>query len=386
MPLLSERTVVAAVLFAAFLLANFALARRIRRLPGPGAATPENEPAIPASPLRAAYIWNRVPAAWFEQPAVTRALVCAIVDLAVRGFISIRRDGVFTVTLARRDPVPGRPPREEAALLNLLLPPDGSPELTLALGPPQPRLATAQSELIVPIVGELGRRHFRTNALTYAGEILMALVIAQVAVPVQDGVDDLALSFSALWTFGLLLMFQFVRFSTSSRRPPARNGLGVLIMIFVALSAMVAGLALAVSLIGKVGFLAVGIALAAPTLAVFSNIWLEPLTPTGERAIERLTEYREALLHGSPPAGPWSLPPGVSRFEWELPYAHALGIADGWASRCSGEPVGETVWCFDRGVPVTDPEQIAQIVSGSLERAVQFALTARSEGMYFNRR
>jgi len=377
-----DRVIIAGVLLAAFVMANLVLARWARPRSSPSGPVAGTEPQGLRDLMLAAYARSRPAVFLFRQAVMARVLTCVVVDLAVRGFITLHHQGSSTVTLNRREPERCDIGPEEATFLDLLLPPGDFEGLRLTTEPEQARVIAAWSKVLGPILDEFERRHFHSNKLAYFAGIAIAIVIAHIAIPAEYGVGTPPVNVAILWALGLCFVVPCLRLLMTPLRSRIglHRGLVMSVMSIVGMGILGVALLNLPRLIDQAGQLAVYIALFAPTLAIIADAWLAQPSPVGRKVLDALERFHGQMSRGSLPPSLPGRQPNVSRFEQGLPYAMALGITEAWEIQCRGDPVGAIEWCLLYGNPVTNPGQVSQMVSGPLEHLIEISLWPSNTG------
>jgi uncharacterized membrane protein YesL len=275
------------------------------------------------SPVAVGYIYSEGLRGIFPPP---RAMVVAIIHLAIKGYVELSSQAGADFTLLRTAKPQTDLPLEEKVLLNQLFEDAGSVEIG-SQHQTSPRFFSAKSAFCYSVDATYGSAFFRSNrgrwavALPSVFAIIVLTVLCNYAFS-QAGFA--ALFLTLIFTLCLLitvLMIQKIILMVSRQSSFGHIFQYALLTLFISLFILaVSGL--------NLGFIDIisWPALCVVLFAVIGSIWfyrlLEAPTPLGQKARQQIEGYKH-FLTGQLPKGAET---DTTDFERHLPYAIALGI------------------------------------------------------------
>ena len=263
-----------------------------------------------------------------------RVFACAVVNLAVKGFLSIQEHGASYELKRRRRPDATLPP-EEAHLMEQLF----STEDHLSVGSSRSEtIRGAVKTLTEDLKAAENLRLFRRNTGWFAiGILLSVATTAGILLGLEGDTAPFAFGLSfwlLIWTVGTSMLIWQVRNAWKAKRSgtakPGAQGPGA--------AAMIASVFTFFELLALGAFVWltgvwVGLIIAALVAAnVLFHHLLKAPTPEGRRLLDKVEGFAEYLraVHGSQLSRLDA--PGKSPALWEkyLPYAMALGLEQQW--------------------------------------------------------
>jgi len=264
-----------------------------------------------------------------------RCFAADIVDLAVRGALTIRQDD-STFTLCRAAKARELPPPAEAALLESVL--GSSDELVLKQSE-HTAIAAALNQHKATLKKENAGRYFHTNSTLVIPGVLLCVVALLLGLFARGGGPETAgagfmVVWLSGWTFGVVAL---VGSAIKAWRQPAGVGAyaAALFLTFFAAPFVLGelfGIGAFVWMTGA-GFAFVVAALVATNIAFFQ--WLKAPTVEGRKLLDRIAGLRLYLgvAERDELARQTAPPMTVDEFQKFLPYALALGVEKPWADR-----------------------------------------------------
>lgn len=319
------------VVLAVYLL----LWHRVGRDPSGRPVLIRYEPPEDFSPAGLGYVVDRGPSG--------RHLTGAVVDLAVRGWLAIERQGRKWV-LRRTEAVPGEaPPREEAVLLRGLFQgaDTGRPGAEVVLkGSSDPKVRKAVQAFRSDVRRQLEKRYFRLNrgwfgvglAVTVAGFALLAWRV-RYSIPPEGWFMGLWLT---LWTMGSgSLVFRVVAAWRMALSGGIAHWVGAAFLSLFATPFVIAEVVVGFLLWQAVPAHLFGAALVLGAINVLFYHLLERPTLLGRGVLDQaegfrrfLTSTEEDRIRRLQPAEA-----SLELFERFLPWAITLGVESAWAER-----------------------------------------------------
>lgn len=295
----------------------------------------------PGGPIIPVYTPSLPPAAMRfleKRRADGTGLAAALLDLAVKGHLTIAEADGGGLTLTRRtDGVQREPSASEAAVLAALFP-GGSGTVTLGSTSEDKRLAQTEGAMGKFLNNKLLGEHIRGNLGWYAiGAVLTVLTwVAVVAVsPASEELIGGAVAGIITTVIGTLLVPKLLQ-----QWREVRNGrwLAVFPAIFASLFLVplaVGFLVALVVLIGAVGFAAAVLLIATVVVNVVFLRLLPAPTERGRAALDEIEGTRLYLSVAEADRLKFHNPPDrtLAHFEAMLPYAVALDLATPWTER-----------------------------------------------------
>jgi hypothetical protein len=264
-----------------------------------------------------------------------RCFAADIVDLAVRGALTIRQDA-STFSLRRAAKARELPPPAEAALLDSVL---GSRDELVLKQSEHTTIGAALSKHKALLKKENAGRYFHTNSTLVIPGVLLCVValllglFARGAGPTTAGAGFMVVWLSG-WSIGVVAL---VGSAIKAWRQPASAGAyaAALFLTFFATPFVLGelfGIGAFVWMTG-VGFALVVAALIATNIAFFQ--WLKAPTAEGRKVLDRIAGLRLYLgvAERDELARQTAPPMTAAEFQKFLPYALALGVEKTWADR-----------------------------------------------------
>ena len=264
-----------------------------------------------------------------------RCFAADIVDLAVRGALTIRQDD-STFSLRRAAKARELPPPAEATLLDSVL---GSRDELVLKQSEHTTIAAALGKHKALLKKENAGRYFHTNSTLVIPGVLLCVValllglFARGGGPATAGAGFMVVWLSG-WTFGVVAL---VSSAIKAWRQPAGVGAyaAALFLTFFATPFVLGelfGIGAFVWMTGA-GFAIVVAALIATNIAFFQ--WLKAPTLEGRKLLDRIAGLRLYLgvAERDELARQTAPPMTADEFQKFLPYALALGVEKTWADR-----------------------------------------------------
>jgi len=295
----------------------------VGRDPAPGVIVVSYEPPPGLTPAAMRYLQHM----GYDD----RAMVSAVVDLAVKQCLSIKQeDGSYRLT--RLKPFDAGLPADERNLLRSLF----GNESEIVLGGSQAgALTTAKSILVKDLKGQDGHQLFRKNGWWAVPGILLSLATAAAMALAIQGPMAAGAGFVMVWlSFWSFAVVALVLSAVRGRKARKVGASGMLLaVVFTTVELVVLGvLALMIGILPVLTLLAV---IAVNGVGIHS---LRALTPEGRKLMDQIEGFKQYLLEVdsdrilrlNPPAKTPAL------FETCLPYALALGVEQAWAKQFAG--------------------------------------------------
>jgi predicted membrane protein DUF2207 len=264
-----------------------------------------------------------------------RCFAADVVDLGVRGALTIRQEG-STFSLHRAAKARELPPPAEAALLESAL---GNQDQLDLIQSEHTTIAAALSAHKAMLTKENAGRYFHTNSTLVIPGVLLCLLalllglFARGATPTVAGVGFMLVWLSG-WSVGVTAL---VAGAIKAWRQPSSAGAyaAALAVTFFALPFILGelvGIGMFVWMAG-IGFALVVAALIVTNIAFFQ--WLKAPTIEGRKLLDRIAGLRLYLgvAERDELARQTAPPMTVDEFQKFLPYALALGVEQTWADR-----------------------------------------------------
>ncbi len=315
-----------------------------------------------------------------------RCFAADIVDLAVRGALTIRQDD-STFTLRRAANARELPPPAEAALLESVL---GSGDELVLKQSEHTTIAAALSQHKAMLKSENAGRYFHTNStLVIPGVLLCAVALllglfARGGGPATAGAGFMVVWLSG-WTFGVVAL---VGSAIKAWRQPAGVGAyaAALFLTFFATPFVLGelfGIGAFVWMTGA-GFALVVAALIATNIAFFQ--WLKAPTLEGRKVLDRIAGLRLYLgvAERDELARQTAPPMTADEFQKFLPYALALGVEKTWADRfaaavgpaAAAAAAGAMIWYQGNASGLSNLGSFSSDLGSSLSGAISSSSTA----------
>lgn len=366
-----------AALVAGLLLAFYLLMWiRVGRDPASRATVVRYEPPDGFSAAAAGFLRER----GFDPAQAT----AAVVSLAVKGAVTIERDGrKWRIRDTGRSP-DGLTPDEEALRRELL---DSSGRIVLE-GAPSERVRKAVNKLRKRLRRRLEKEYFLNNRGWFAAGLAVSLAgLGALGWRYRFGVGPegwFLVLWLAFWTIGVAALL--VRAFQAWRRALTSGGLDWVGAIFLTgFSVPFVGAELVVG--GMLYRLMPGHVVAAAIVVGALNVLfyhlLERPTMKGRGVLDRLEGFRRFL--GATEEGRMNRLQRPDRslelFERFLPYAIALGVQNEWAARFEGAvAAGTTTPSWYGGGGISGPAGVSSAVGGSLSSSLSASSASPSSG------
>lgn len=291
---------------------------RVGRDPAPGTIVVSYEPPPGLSPAAMRYLERM----GYDD----RALVCAVVDMAVKKYLTIEQEGrSFRLTRLRAED--GTLPPEEHNLQHSLF--WKSSELAVSAAEATTMIG-AKAILTSDLAVAEGHQFFRKNrGWAWPGILLTLLTLVAMVLSLQGpavGVVAFLMVWLSIWTVGTVAA---VRTSASAGKAGPMVGAGVLVLfelIALGVFGFIAGLMPALIVVALIA------------TNVFFISALRSFTPAGRKLMDQVEGFKQYLvevdsdriLRLNPPQKTPAL------FEKCLPFALALGVEQTWARQFAG--------------------------------------------------
>ena len=301
---------------------------RVGRDPKPGVIIPHYEAPAGFSPGSLRYIER--------MKYDDRCFAADVVDLAVRGAVTIRQEGsAWSLHRARRER--GTLPGPQTALLDSAL--GGESELVFQQSE-HVRVAAALSQHKAAVTRQNSGRYFNTNSVLVIPGALLCVVALLISVA-GGGSAGAAVGTGFMlfwlggWTAGVVALLASVRRAWQQPAGIATSAAALFMTVFAVpfVAGEVFGLG-AFFMIAGAGFGLVVVALVITNVAFFE--WLKAPTVEGRKLLDQIAGLRLyiGVAERDDIARQRNAPPMTTEeFEKFLPYALALGVEKTWADR-----------------------------------------------------
>jgi uncharacterized membrane protein YgcG len=293
---------------------------RVGRDPAPGTIVVSYEPPPGLSPAAMRYLERM----GYDD----RALVCAVVDLAVKKYLTIQQDGrSFRLTKLRAED--GTLPPEEHNLQHTLF--WKSSELAVSAAEAT-TMSGAKTILTRDLAVAEGHQFFRKNrGWAWPGILLTVATLVAMVLSAQGpakAVMTVLLVWLSIWTAVTVSVVRAAASGTAGKAAPIVVAAGLVLFELIGLGIFVF----------TVGLIPALIVLALIAANVFFISVLKAFTPAGRKLMDQVKGFKQYLvevdsdriLRLNPPQKTPAL------FEKCLPFALALGVEQAWAKQFAG--------------------------------------------------
>lgn len=350
---------------------------RVGRDPKPGVIIPEYEPPAGFSPGTLRYLER--------MKYDDRCFAADVVDLAVRGALTLRQEGSEFSMKRAGNPVAA--PDVEVGLRDRAF---GADDELVFRQSEHARIAAVRNQHKETVIGRNAGRYFNTNSVLVVPGALLGVVALVIAVFGSDSTPFAAgagfmLVWLSGWTVGVVALLANVRAAWKKPAGIATSAAALFATLFALpfLAGEVIGIG-AFFLIAGVGFGLVVVALVATNIAFFQ--WLKAPTVEGRKLLDRIAGLRLyiGVAERDEIARQRDAPPmTVEEFQKFLPYALALDIEKTWADRfaavvgpvAAAAAVGAMAWYRGSG-NFGDLSSVSSGLGASFSDAISSSSTA----------
>jgi uncharacterized membrane protein YgcG len=293
---------------------------RVGRDPAPGTIVVSYEPPPGLSPAAMRYLERM----GYDD----RALVCAVVDLAVKKYLTIQQEGrSFHLTKLRAED--GTLPPEEHNLQHALF--WKSSELAVSAAEATTMIG-AKTILTKDLAVAEGHQLFRKNrGWAWPGILLTVATLVAMVLSAQGpaaAVMTMLMVWLSIWTVPTVAVVRAAASGTAGKAAPIVVAAGLVLFELIALGIFVF----------IVGLIPALIVLALIAANVFFMSVLKAFTPAGRKLIDQIEGFKQYLVEVDSDRILRLNPPQKTRalFEKCLPFALALGVEQLWAKQFAG--------------------------------------------------